>query len=167
MALPKIGDIVKHPDGRMVKIVDGQYWGEHGLSNHWYWRPVDKNGKFCGPEECGYGWTPKQKKYKMVAHHRPFFAPPRCWVRRSGEVLSDLSWCVVVGWFSMASLACGDRCHNLQTTSQGLRHRPTVGSPSNIHSALQEGPHSEHSSRAKDCHACKKRLCPKMRGEEK
>lgn len=55
----KIGDIVKHPDGRMVKIVDGQYWGEHGLSNHWYWRPVDKNGKFCGPEECGYGWTPK------------------------------------------------------------------------------------------------------------
>lgn len=25
----KIGDIVKHPSGRMVKIIDGQYWGTY------------------------------------------------------------------------------------------------------------------------------------------
>lgn len=50
-----IGKIVKHPDGRKVKIVDGQFWGEHGLSNFWTWREVKKNGKL-GKEESGYGW---------------------------------------------------------------------------------------------------------------
>ena len=51
----KIGKIVKHPDGRKVKIVDGQYWGEYGLSNHWSWKEVKKNGKL-GKLEHGYGW---------------------------------------------------------------------------------------------------------------
>lgn len=50
-----IGAVLKHPDGRTVKIVGGQYWGEHGLSNFWYWREV-KKGKKLGKLEHGYGW---------------------------------------------------------------------------------------------------------------
>ncbi len=51
----KVGEIVQHPDGRCVKITGGQYWGEYGGSNWWYWRPVLAYG-MLGPEECGYGW---------------------------------------------------------------------------------------------------------------
>jgi hypothetical protein len=53
----KIGDQVKHPSGRTVKITDGQYWGEHGLSNFWGWREVLADGSL-GPQENGYGWNP-------------------------------------------------------------------------------------------------------------
>lgn len=51
-----IGDIVTHPDGRRVKIVDGQYWGTHGLSNHWSWREVQADGSLSEKKESGYGW---------------------------------------------------------------------------------------------------------------
>lgn len=54
----EIGDVVDHPDGRMVKIVGGQYWGDHGLSNFWSWQPVEKDGTL-GKLEHGYGWCPK------------------------------------------------------------------------------------------------------------
>jgi len=57
----EIGKTVVHPDGRKVKVTRGQYWGEHGLSNFWYWRPVLKGGKL-GPEESGYGWSNKQRR---------------------------------------------------------------------------------------------------------
>ncbi|MDO9333988.1 MAG: hypothetical protein Q7T57_05645 [Dehalococcoidales bacterium] len=56
-----IGDIVKHPDGRTVKIVEGEYWGEHGVSNFWRWREVMPNGKL-GKIECGYGWVTTKAK---------------------------------------------------------------------------------------------------------
>lgn len=52
-----IGDEVRSPDGRRVRIVNGQYWGEYGLSNFWYWREVLPDGTL-GPEEHGYGWNP-------------------------------------------------------------------------------------------------------------
>lgn len=51
----KIGDVVKHPDGRTVKITGGQYWGEYGLSNFWDWREVLPEGEL-GKPESGYGW---------------------------------------------------------------------------------------------------------------
>lgn len=54
----KIGDTVQHPDGRMVRIVNGQYWGTYGLSNFWSWRPVRKDWSL-GPVEHGYGWRKK------------------------------------------------------------------------------------------------------------
>ena len=50
----KVGKTVKHSDGRTVKIVDGQYWGEYGISNFWRWREVKDDGTL-GPKECGYG----------------------------------------------------------------------------------------------------------------
>lgn len=56
-----IGDIVVHPSGRNVKIVSGQYWGTHGLSNFWYWREVLKDGTL-GKEESGYGWRLRGKR---------------------------------------------------------------------------------------------------------
>lgn len=52
-----VGDTVQHPSGRTVKITDGQYWGEHGISNFWYWRELLPNGSL-GPVEHGYGWRP-------------------------------------------------------------------------------------------------------------
>jgi hypothetical protein len=51
----KINDIVKHPDGRTVKIISGAFWGTYGLSNFWYWQEILPNNKF-GPTEHGYGW---------------------------------------------------------------------------------------------------------------
>ncbi len=50
-----VGKIVQHPDGRTVKITSGQFWGEYGVSNFWYWREVNPDGKL-GREESGYGW---------------------------------------------------------------------------------------------------------------
>jgi len=51
----KVGAVVKHPDGRTVKITSGQYWGTYGLSNFWHWREVLPDGSL-GKEESGYGW---------------------------------------------------------------------------------------------------------------
>lgn len=51
----KIGDTVRHPSGRTVRIIGGQYWGTYGLSNHWTWCEVLADGTL-GPEESGYGW---------------------------------------------------------------------------------------------------------------
>jgi hypothetical protein len=52
-----IGDRVRHPDGHLVQITDGQWWGEHGLSNYWYWQEVLENGEL-GRADSGYGWEP-------------------------------------------------------------------------------------------------------------
>lgn len=53
----KIGKIMKHPDGRKVKIVSGFFldptYGR--VSNFWRWKEVLPNGKL-GKEESGYGW---------------------------------------------------------------------------------------------------------------
>lgn len=51
----RVGKVMKHPDGRTVKIIDGRYWGEFGLSNFWYWREVKADGEL-GEKESGYGW---------------------------------------------------------------------------------------------------------------
>jgi hypothetical protein len=53
-----VGDRVRHPDGRLVEIVSGAYWGTHGLSNHWTWREVRTDGSL-GIVEHGYGWQPE------------------------------------------------------------------------------------------------------------
>ena len=52
----KIGDVVTHPDGRQVKIMGGEYWGEFGISNFWYWREVNPDGNLSRKLEHGYGW---------------------------------------------------------------------------------------------------------------
>lgn len=55
----EIGDVVQHPDGHDVQIVDGQYWGTSGLSNFWYWRRVLDDGGLADEVEHGYGWQPE------------------------------------------------------------------------------------------------------------
>jgi hypothetical protein len=50
----EIGRYFKHPDGRTILVVKGQYWGTHGLSNHWTWKRVLPDGSL-GAEEWGYG----------------------------------------------------------------------------------------------------------------
>lgn len=52
----QIGKTVAHPDGRLVKIMSGKYWGTHGLSNFWSWREVLPDGSLSETEEKGYGW---------------------------------------------------------------------------------------------------------------
>jgi hypothetical protein len=56
-----VGDDVRHPDGYMVRITAGQYWGQDGVSNFWYWRRYLKNGQLSQKEYCGYGWTPSKE----------------------------------------------------------------------------------------------------------
>lgn len=51
----KPGMRVKHPNGYEVEIVEGQYWGTHGLSNFWSWLPINEDGTY-GELESGYGW---------------------------------------------------------------------------------------------------------------
>lgn len=53
-----IGQSVMHPDGRQVRIIRGQFWGEFGLSNWWQWKEVLPNGSLAKTVESGYGWTP-------------------------------------------------------------------------------------------------------------
>lgn len=52
----EVGKRLEHPSGRTVEITKGQYWGEHGLSNFWYWREVLEDGTLSEREESGYGW---------------------------------------------------------------------------------------------------------------
>lgn len=51
----EIGKVIKHPDGRMVKVIDGAYLRNGRVSNSWTWREVKADGKL-GPKEHGYGW---------------------------------------------------------------------------------------------------------------
>ena len=51
----KVGRRLRHTNGRMCKIVDGQYFSNGRLSNIWSWRYVGKRGKL-GPTQHGYGW---------------------------------------------------------------------------------------------------------------
>lgn len=39
--------------GKPVFITEGQYLGRHGVSNHWYWKPIETDGSL-GKEESGY-----------------------------------------------------------------------------------------------------------------
>ena len=57
----EIGDIVLHPSGRTVKIIDGEYLDSvYGrLSNYWSWREVLENGELSETTEHGYGWKIK------------------------------------------------------------------------------------------------------------
>lgn len=52
------GKVVRHPDGRTVKIKSGCYrdpvYGR--VSNWWTWNEVRSDGSL-GPDERGYGWS--------------------------------------------------------------------------------------------------------------
>jgi hypothetical protein len=43
-----------HPEFGVIEITGGQYWGTHGLSNHWHWRVIE-----TGETHSGYAdyWT--------------------------------------------------------------------------------------------------------------
>lgn len=70
-----IGDVITSPDGRRVKIVGGEYWGEHGLSNFWSFREVMGNGKLSKKLEHSYGWNPPEKEGTASLRQRPL--PPK------------------------------------------------------------------------------------------
>jgi len=44
----EVGVIARHKDGRIVKIIGGQFWGEFGISNFWYWRELKSHKAGCG-----------------------------------------------------------------------------------------------------------------------
>lgn len=52
----RVGVKIKHPDGRTVKIVDGQYLSNGRVSNHWSWKEVLPDGGLSKKIESGYGW---------------------------------------------------------------------------------------------------------------
>ena len=37
----EIGKQYMHPEDGLIEITSGQYWGQHGLSNHWRWTVVE------------------------------------------------------------------------------------------------------------------------------
>lgn len=37
----EIGKRYQHPEDGLIEITSGQYWGQHGLSNFWYWNVLD------------------------------------------------------------------------------------------------------------------------------
>jgi len=45
----KVGEILRHPDGRLVEVISGQYLDK------WTWCPLLDDGTL-GPEESGHGW---------------------------------------------------------------------------------------------------------------
>lgn len=45
----EIGKRYLHPEDGLIEIVSGQYWGTHGLSNHWRWKVVE-----TGEIKAGY-----------------------------------------------------------------------------------------------------------------
>jgi hypothetical protein len=45
----EVGKRYQHPQDGPIEIVSGQYWGRHGLSNHWRWVVVE-----TGEEKNGY-----------------------------------------------------------------------------------------------------------------
>jgi len=55
----RVGERVKHLDGRLVEITKGQFYGTYGVSNFWHWEEVLEDGSL-GPEEHGYGWFVKE-----------------------------------------------------------------------------------------------------------
>lgn len=56
----RVGMVTVHPHtGRIVKIVSGDYWTKHGISNFWHWREVLPDGSLSDVDEKGYGWQPK------------------------------------------------------------------------------------------------------------
>ena len=58
----EIGMVVIHPETKnLVKITGGQFWGEHGMSNFWYWREILSDGSLSEKEYHGYGWEPTYK----------------------------------------------------------------------------------------------------------
>lgn len=45
----EIGKRYMHPRDGLIEITSGQYWGTHGLSNHWHWTIVETG-------EAGHGY---------------------------------------------------------------------------------------------------------------
>jgi hypothetical protein len=46
----EIGKRYWHPEDGLIEITAGQYWGKHGLSNHWGWTVIE-----TGEHHTGYG----------------------------------------------------------------------------------------------------------------
>jgi len=44
-----VGKKYRHPKHGIITITSGQYWGTHGISNHWHWTDGEGN------DHHGYG----------------------------------------------------------------------------------------------------------------
>ena len=51
----RIGGRYTDKNGRPVEVVSGQFMGTHGISNHWSWRLVKKDGTLGTRVYHGYG----------------------------------------------------------------------------------------------------------------
>lgn len=51
----EVGKRYEHPEDGVITITSGQYWGEHGISNFWYWT-VEATGE----KKHGYGGSWKE-----------------------------------------------------------------------------------------------------------
>jgi hypothetical protein len=51
-----VGKVLRHPDGRLVKVISGQFLRNGLVSNWWEWREVQPDGTLSANLESGYGW---------------------------------------------------------------------------------------------------------------
>jgi hypothetical protein len=61
----EIGHRYQHPTDGQIEVIGGQYWGEHGLSNHWTWRVLA-----TGEIKSGYGEPWPFTKSELAARMR-------------------------------------------------------------------------------------------------
>lgn len=52
----QVGDTVKHPSGRQVRIISGQFMSNGRISNHWRYKEVLSDGSLSDTVESSYGW---------------------------------------------------------------------------------------------------------------
>jgi hypothetical protein len=60
-----VGNVYWYPKKGAVIISDGHYMGIFGISNHWTFRKINKNGTL-GKEFSAYGQPLKQIKHKKI-----------------------------------------------------------------------------------------------------
>ena len=45
-----VGNHYLHPKDGIIKVIGGRFWGEHGVSNFWFWEVLE-----TGETHNGYG----------------------------------------------------------------------------------------------------------------
>lgn len=54
----KVGSVYRYQDdGRLIRIVSGQYLSGGRISNHWKWEYLTDEFEPTGETEYGYGWS--------------------------------------------------------------------------------------------------------------
>lgn len=87
----RIGYYYQHPVDGAIKITSGQYWGEHGISNFWYWEIVSTG-------QTGHGYANQDWPRINVPeeHALSYLLGALVHALKNGDIAED----VPVEWFT-------------------------------------------------------------------